>query len=413
MRRRQFLKGLGAAGISAGASSSTFAQGVAGASRVQRVIVIGAGIVGASIAYNLARRGAEVIVIEKTAPAAQASGNSFAWINASWYDTPQSYFDLRTHALNEYHRLARDVDIPVRWGGSLEWYADDAEQQAVVDGVARIQSAGAPAWMIDAGAAREIEPRVHIDADRRIAWCSRDGAVDPAAATNALLDRVTALGGEVLYPATVTGFDFRRDGVFLQTSAGRFSADLAVIAAGVGSADLARRAGLGSALLRPATPGIIVTTEPMPAMLNTISYTSDTHFLQRADGRVVIGEKAGPPDTDQHRALLAGLPNAYPDETLAAEHATRVIGTASRYVRELADAVPGRVGVGWRPLPVDGLPIVGHPLSVPGLYLAVMHSGVTLAPLVGHLAAMEILDGVRVDGLADFRYERLVNADSA
>ena len=73
MRRRQFLKGLGAAGISAGASSSTFAQGVAGASRVQRVIVIGAGIVGASIAYNLARRGAEVIVIEKTAPAAEAS----------------------------------------------------------------------------------------------------------------------------------------------------------------------------------------------------------------------------------------------------------------------------------------------------------------------------------------------------
>ena len=41
------------------------------------------------------------------------------------------------------------------------------------------------------------------------------------------------------------------------------------------------------------------------------------------------------------------------------------------------------------PLPVDGLPVLGHPLGVPGLYLAAMHSGVTLAPIVGHFAAME------------------------
>ena len=67
-----------------------------------------------------------------------------------------------------------------------------------------------------------------------------------------------------------------------------------------------------------------------------------------------------------------------------------------------------RVGVGWRPLPIDGLPIIGHIPGNPRIYLASMHSGVTLAPIVGRSVAMEILDGLRLESLADFRVERLL-----
>jgi glycine/D-amino acid oxidase-like deaminating enzyme len=52
--------------------------------------------------------------------------------------------------------------------------------------------------------------------------------------------------------------------------------------------------------------------------------------------------------------------------------------------------------------------VVGRLASHQGIYLAAVHSGVTLAPIIGHLAAMEILDGVEVDLLADFRYERFL-----
>jgi len=211
----------------------------------------------------------------------------------------------------------------------------------------------------------------------------------------------------VLYPATVTGIEQRGDGVRIRSNVETFEADLAVVAAGVGASEIARMAGLDIDPLRPATPGIIVTTEPMQAIIGAVAYTSDTHFHQRTDGRVVLGEKAGPPGTDAHQAFLAGRPNAYPTAELAEEHAARVIGVARRYLPKIADAKIERVGIGWRPLPLDGLPVVGHPLRMPGLYLAAMHSGVTLAPIIGHLAAMEILDGVRVDLLADFRYERL------
>ncbi len=378
------------------------------AGAVNRVAVIGAGIVGASIAYNLSKRGCDVLLIEKREPAAQASGNSFAWINASYFDMPKSYFALRTHSLNEYHRLAQDVDIPIRWGGSLEWYHSPDTTREIAEGVRRVQSFGAPTWMIDGERAGEIEPNLKLAADQQAVWSSRDGAIDPAGATRALVDRVVENGGTTVYPATVTGIRENVDGVIVRTDVDSFKVDLAVVAAGTGANRVASMAGLDTSLLKPATPGVIVTTRPMTPLLNTVSYTTDTHFHQLPDGRVILGEKAGPPETEQHRALLADQPNAYPDSQLSMEHARRIIDVAKKYVPALGDAEIERVGVGWRPLPLDGLPIIGRPNNNPGLYLAAMHSGVTLAPIVGHLAAMEILDGVSVDLLSDFRVERFL-----
>jgi glycine/D-amino acid oxidase-like deaminating enzyme len=144
----------------------------------------------------------------------------------------------------------------------------------------------------------------------------------------------------------------------------------------------------------------------MEPLLNTVAYTTGTHFHQRSDGRVIIGEKAGSPQTDEHLAFLTERPNAFPTTELANEHAARIIDIAAQYVPQIADAKVERVGVGWRPLPRDGLPVIGRPEAAPGIYLAVMHSGITLAPIIGHLGAMEILDGVRVHLLSDFRYER-------
>jgi glycine/D-amino acid oxidase-like deaminating enzyme len=384
------------------------AAGFNGSAGINRVAVIGAGIVGASIAYNLSKRGCEVHVIEKNSPASQASGNSFAWINASYFDTPHSYFALRTHSLNEYHRLAQDVKIPIRWGGSLEWYESADKENEVVAGVRRIQQSGAPTWIIDREKASEIEPNLHLESDRRIAWSTRDGAVDPGGTTRALLERVADYGGNIVFPATVTRIERSRNRVRVVTRASTYEVDLAVVATGVGTSEIARMIGLLVDPMRAATSGIIVTTEPMEPLLNAVSYTSDTHFHQQSDGRVIIGEKTGAPQTDAHRTLLAGRPNTYPTQELADEHAARVIETARRHLPRIGDAKVERVGVGWRPLPLDGLPVVGRLASHQGIYLAAVHSGVTLAPIIGHLAAMEILDGVEVDLLADFRYERFL-----
>jgi glycine/D-amino acid oxidase-like deaminating enzyme len=57
-------------------------------------------------------------------------------------------------------------------------------------------------------------------------------------------------------------------------------------------------------------------------------------------------------------------------------------------------------------MPQDGYPVLGFPEAAPNVYIALTHSGVTLAPLIGELAAIEIVDGARVEVLKDYRPER-------
>jgi hypothetical protein len=62
--------------------------------------------------------------------------------------------------------------------------------------------------------------------------------------------------------------------------------------------------------------------------------------------------------------------------------------------------------LGHRVLPQDGFPIVGFPERRPNLYIAALHSAMTMGPIIGQLAAMEILDGVEVDLFAPYRLSR-------
>jgi glycine/D-amino acid oxidase-like deaminating enzyme len=260
--------------------------------------------------------------------------------------------------------------------------------------------------MVDRNRIAELESNLDPGGDWMAAWCSRDGAIHPGDTTRALVSRAVQHGATTAFPAAVTGITERPAGMLIDTDVGSFEVDLVVMAAGIGANALAKMIGLGTDLIKTPTPGIIVTTRPMDPLINAVAYTTDTHFHQLNDGRVILGEKAGPPGTEQHLAYLGERPNVYPSSELAMQHALRIIDIAKKYVPKLVDAEVESVGVGWRPLPLDGLPVIGRPANMPGVYLASMHSGVTLAPIVGHLAAMEILDGVLVELLSDFRVDR-------
>ena len=72
----------------------------------------------------------------------------------------------------------------------------------------------------------------------------------------------------------------------------------------------------------------------------------------------------------------------------------------------LGETALEKVTLGYRPLPADEFPVIGFPPNRRDVYITVMHSGVTLSPLVAELAAVEILDGVEVEPLAPYRPAR-------
>ena len=119
MKRRDFLKILTLL-----ASSSLL--GVSGSKPKEKILVVGAGIVGVTIAYELSRAGVDVHLIDKKYPGSQASGNSFSWINATYPKLPFSYNFLSQMGIEAYKVLSKEVNLKIKWSGSeLNMYVDN------------------------------------------------------------------------------------------------------------------------------------------------------------------------------------------------------------------------------------------------------------------------------------------------
>src|SRR5437016_3536800 len=96
------------------------------------IVIAGAGIVGASIAYHLAKRGANVTVVEASEPGAGATGKSFGWINATFSKTPRTYFELNRLGIAAWYRLQEELsgELQVQWHGSVAWFPPGEEADA-------------------------------------------------------------------------------------------------------------------------------------------------------------------------------------------------------------------------------------------------------------------------------------------
>ena len=119
---------------------------------------------------------------------------------------------------------------------------------------------------------------------------------------------------------------------------------------------------------------------------------------------MVIGEQDGAPDN--HLERLKGFPNKFPNDNFANDHANRMIDLSRAFISNIENIEIDEVGIGWRPLPLDGLPIIGYLNDLPNTYVAVSHSGISLGPLIGKLATEEILSKKSNNLLAKFRPQR-------
>ena len=364
-----------------------------------RVAVIGAGIVGGAIAFYLARRSADVTLIDAGEPGMGATSHSFAWINGFGKE-PRTYGALNRRSLDTWDRFSRllDADIGLRWGGQLTWAATDEDAEALSQNVSRLQSWGYVARMIDEAEMMRLESGLKPGLVKAAAISDNDGHVPGTLVAQTCARRVSEMGGKVMSGSPVTGLDMKSGSVAtVQLSDDSVECDAVVLAAGVGTTELAEMAGVH--VPQEESPGVVVSTEPMPPILRNVAALyappvgaggQEVHIRQGSDGVVLMGEGS------QESLARDDSP----------EHAAEILARASTYLPELKSATPVPVPVGYRPMPIDGMPVLGYTHAVPNMYIALMHSGITLAPLVGELTTMEILDGARVDILEPYRPER-------
>src|SRR5215472_14472858 len=143
--------------------------------------VIGAGVMGASVAYRLAQAGAAVTVLEATRIGGGTSGISFAWTNAH-RKPPRPYHDLNVAGMKAHAALADEFGATPWWhgGGSLEWEAEP-DRAAQADNIEQLQSWGYAVEWIPLQQAQELEPDVDPAAigDAPVAFFPEEGWLDP------------------------------------------------------------------------------------------------------------------------------------------------------------------------------------------------------------------------------------------
>lgn len=357
------------------------------------MVVVGAGVVGACVAFRLVQAGARVTVVDAAGPAGGASGGSFAWVNAS-AKRPAHYFELNRAGVAEHTRLAEEL-ADGSWlhpTGTVSW-PDEASPAGLAGRVAECNAAGYTAELLDARGVRAREPSVVVLDGMVAAFFPREGWVDTPRLVGILLRRCVARGARLrtgVPVETVERCGDRVTGVGMADRT-RLTADVVVNCAGVAADRLAASAGVPLPL-RGGTEALLVTVAAPGDPVRGVVWSPTVHARPDGHGRVALGDGAAT------RRLAAGEDA----EDLAAWTAAR----AAALIPALAGAPILDVRATARPMPADGFSCVGALAGLAGYVEAVTHSGVTLGPLFGRLVARAVLTGHEDPLLDAYRPDR-------
>ncbi|MEO3872193.1 FAD-dependent oxidoreductase [Nonomuraea sp. B12E4] len=362
------------------------------------VAVVGAGIIGASCAFHLARRGVRVAVLESyEGPAMGSSGRSFAGVRAQWTDPVN--IRLSWAGIQTYRDFAtlHGVDAGYRPLGYLLLVPEDrwAAQLAAVE---LQRSLGVAVEVLSPEEAQRHASFVP-DGIGGCTWGPGDGVVDPHLVTATYLAMARDLGASVSYRREVVSVD-RRDGRWeLATAQGRVRARQVVNAAGGWAGELAALAGLRvpvrhvRRMVFAGAQGAVERPSPM-----TIDVASG-FFLRGEGARLLLG-RANPAEAPGYTTRI---------DWDWLEH---VLASGVRRFPWLAEVPidPTASWAGTYEITPDHLPFLGAMPGAPGWINACGFSGhgVMQAPAVGRLIAEEAVDGrahsIDIDAL---RIERL------
>lgn len=356
-----------------------------------RVVIIGAGVLGTSIAFRLAALGSRTILVEEDRPGAGTTGASFAWVNAR-RKQPRAYHDLNVAGMAAHAALRTELGTAPWWhrAGAMAW-------TVAAEDLARLQRWGYAVEEITREAALAREPGLDHAAigDGPFALFPDEAWVD-----------AVVYAGVMLQHAESHGAEFRRGRVAdLLVEAGKLEgviladgstirADHVVNCAGTRVNDAVRDPALHLPL-RP-TRGLLATTPPVAAGLSCVLHAPGLNVRPDGGGRLLLQDESMDPQLED--------PNA------AAGIAATLMDRARALFPAIGNAAVEAVRVGTRPIPADGLTAIGPVPGLAGYFVAVTHSGVTLAAHLGHVMAGIVDTGDVPAALAPFAAARLYRA---
>ena len=349
------------------------------------VLVLGGGIVGCAVAYELTRRGASVAVVERRGiglGASQASAGMLVPFTEGRHDLLMQA--LGAKGLEAYDALMRDVDeeaVGYSRTGSLDVALDASGATSLRETARSLTRDGIAHEYVDGAAARSLVPALaaRVTAALRI---DAHGAVGVPELTHELW-RMASAGGARLIEATVHGVASHPGGVGVDASAGSLQARHVVLAAGCWSAAVDIE-GAPALPIRPVRGQLLVLRD-LPLPVKQSIWGPRCYLVPRPGGVLLVG---------------ATVEDAGFDERATAAGARHLLEAACDLVPQASAASFGEMRVGLRPASPDDRPLIGPSSRIDGLVYATGHyrNGALLAPLTAQMVA-DAIEGRAADPL--------------
>jgi glycine/D-amino acid oxidase-like deaminating enzyme len=368
-----------------------------------KAIVVGAGILGSSITYQLAKRGVEVTVIDKGIPGDAASAASFAWLNSNDKSEPPAYHHLNAMSIAEWSLVARELGTSewLRREGNLHVTDNDTDAEELANIVDGAHALGYAAVPVDVRALARLDPVIRQRSSYLYAaFFPDEGHITVPLLIHDLLVAARSLGATVRHSTGVSRLvtEGERVGGVVLDDGEQLQADIVVLAAGAGIGGLLATQGVEANT--QGEPGITVTTSPGASNVATMLHLPGLSIRPDSSGRIIVRSSRSDSQIDLENWTLP-------------EAAVRQL--FEQTAEGVTDFDPGavraeRIQIAYRPYPLDGLPVIGEWDGLTNLYVTTMHSGVTLGAISSRLVAEEIATGEKSPLLEGFRPTRLIEA---
>lgn len=362
------------------------------------VAVVGGGVIGCSVAYEAARRGARVALFEAEGIGAGASGAAAGMLSGqSEVHEPGPFLDLLLTSRDLHVPLSEalleetGLDVEYLRAGALHVAFDAEGEEDLAARYSRQKEQGLSARWLENEEARELEPALSPDLVAGL-YFPEDAQVNPPRLVRALALAAQSRGAAIEEATRVTGFSTEGDRVTgVRISRGTFSAGVVVLAGGVGSTLLAE--GLGVSLPVHPVKGELLAVRAGPAPIRANVWGDGCYLVPKRDGRVIVGATEEPGVYDR-RPTLGGV--------------AALCGAALQTVPGLSSARFESAWGGLRPTTPDNRPVLGPAGKWEGLLVATgtHRNGVLLAPIIGQsVAALALEEQPPVD-VSPFTPER-------
>jgi sarcosine oxidase subunit beta len=362
------------------------------------VVIIGGGISGCGLAYNLAKRNVDVVVFERDYLSSGATGACGAGIRQQWSTKENTTLSIASVII--FEKLSKELgeDIDLRQGGYLVAIHDDKDMKQAEKNVEMQRSLGlkvdilAPKEIIDVVPILDVKGMNAIGAT----FCPTDGHANPFKTTFAYANAAKRHGAKIYTHTEVTGIKTQNNQISeVTTDKGKIKTNIVVNAAGVWSKDIAEMAGIKVPNV-PIRKEIMVTErlEPMfEAMV--ISFRDGIYFSQQKEGQII----GGIPIPEQ-KVGYKTMPTVS-----FMQHMARVL---TRYAPILKHVNMLRHWTGFYDVTPDSRPILGETEDLKGFIQCHGFSGhgFMLSPMVSKLLSNYIIDGKNPDILDSLNLKR-------